>query len=383
MRYRRPVMLLVIVAVFVAACGGSEDTASGGAISTAETDLGTHLVDGAGMTLYASTDDADGVSTCYDACVSTWPPVSGTVTPGAALDAGVFTTAAREDDSTQLVAGTWPLYTFSGDTAPGETNGQGSGDVWFMVAPDGSLIQGDSEPPIEATSEAQVIGNSLGEPVLTDGQGWTLYYFSNDEPGASRCNDPCSATWPPVAGDDQIAASGLDTGLLGPVTRDDGSEQLAYDGRPLYRYVDDVAPGDVNGHGVGDVWFAVAADGSEVALKGVRLGSTDAGEVLVDPEGFTLYTFDNDDEGKSVCNAPCSDTWRPVPADVAIDATSVDPEQFSAIKRDDGREQLALNGRALYRFIDDANPGDAAGQGIGDVWLAVPAGDVEVAEDDG
>ena len=45
-------------------------------------------------------------------------------------------------DVYQLKAGQWPLYTFSGDTAPGQTNGQGTGGSWFVVAPDGSLIKG-------------------------------------------------------------------------------------------------------------------------------------------------------------------------------------------------------------------------------------------------
>ena len=45
----------------------------------------------------------------------------------------------------QLKAGKWPLYLFAGDAGPGETNGQGSGDVWFASAPDGSLIGSGGE----------------------------------------------------------------------------------------------------------------------------------------------------------------------------------------------------------------------------------------------
>jgi predicted lipoprotein with Yx(FWY)xxD motif len=48
-------------------------------------------------------------------------------------------TIERSDGSTQLAVGNWPLYLFSGDAVPGELNGQGSGGVWFAVAPDGSL----------------------------------------------------------------------------------------------------------------------------------------------------------------------------------------------------------------------------------------------------
>jgi predicted lipoprotein with Yx(FWY)xxD motif len=379
-------MLLAILALFIAACGGADEPAestspaAGGGISTANTDLGTVLVDAQGKTLYGFTDDADGSSTCYDACAQTWPPVPGSASPGPNLDANVFTTTQREDGTTQLVAGDWPLYTFSGDAAPGDVNGQGTGGVWFAVAPDGTLIKdagGASESPSQAAATPP---EGIDQPVLTNSQGMTLYYFLNDEPGASNCNEPCSDTWPPVPADEQIDTSGLDPNALAPITRDDGSEQLAYDGRALYTFIDDVAPGDVNGQGVGDVWFAVAIDGSEIGPEGVRIGSTDAGDVLIDADGFTLYTFANDSEGTSNCNDPCQETWPPVPADTPIDTTSVNDGQFDKITREDGSEQLALNGQPLYRFVDDANPGDANGEGVGDVWFAVKAEDVNLAE---
>ena len=392
MRHRRSVLLLAILALFIAACGGAAaetpattaSSAPGGGITTANTELGTVLVDGNGKTLYGFTDDTEGTSTCYDACASTWPHVPGDATPSAGLDAAVFTTAQREDGTTQLVAGEWPLYTFSGDAAPGDVNGQGSGGVWFVVAPDGTLVDGEGGAASEAPPSEQASGaTGLGERVLTDSEGLTLYYFRNDEPGKSNCNDPCSTTWPPVPANEQINTSGLELARLGPITRDDGSEQLAFDGRPLYRFIDDAAPGDVNGQGVGNVWFAAAADGSELGPKGVRIGSTDVGDALIDADSFTLYTFANDAEGKSNCNDPCSETWPPVPGDTAIDTTSVREGQFDVITRDDGSEQLALHGQPLYRFVDDANPGDANGEGVGDVWFAVPADDVRKAEDGG
>jgi predicted lipoprotein with Yx(FWY)xxD motif len=387
MRYRRHLLLLAILAVFVAACGGAEQptqsaspAAGGGGISTANTDLGTVLVDAQGKTLYGFTDDADASSTCFDACADTWPPVPGDVSPGPNLDASVFTTTQREDGTTQLVAGDWPLYTYSGDQAAGDVNGQGSGGVWFAVAPDGTLIKGAGASEAASPAAAATPPEGIEQPVLTNSQGLTLYYFRNDEPGSSACNEPCSDTWPPVPANEQIDASGLDPSALGPITRDDGTEQLAFNGQPLYTFIDDVNPGDVNGQGVGDVWFAVALDGSEVGPEGLRIGSTDAGDVLIDADGFTLYTFDNDSEGTSTCNDPCQETWPPVPAETAIDTSSVKEEQFAAITRQDGSEQLALNGQPLYRFKDDVNPGDANGDGVGDVWFAVPADDVDVAE---
>ena len=54
---------------------------------------------------------------------------------GEGLDAATFTTTERTDGSTQVKAGSWPLYYFAADAAPGDVNGQGQGDVWYVVSP--------------------------------------------------------------------------------------------------------------------------------------------------------------------------------------------------------------------------------------------------------
>ena len=100
------------------------------------------LVDGVGLTLYGFTKDADGTPTCEGGCAEAWPPVivdSDELPAG--LDPAVFSVVERPDGTFQLKAGKWPLYRFAGDAAPGETNGQGSGDVWFVVDPAGGLIK--------------------------------------------------------------------------------------------------------------------------------------------------------------------------------------------------------------------------------------------------
>ncbi len=131
------------------------DTAA--SVSTGSTPLGDALVDGSGLTLYGFTNDVDGIPTCSDGCAQAWPPVivaDGQVPAG--LDAAVFSVVARDDGSMQLVAGQWPLYTFAGDAAPGDVNGQESGGVWFVAAPDGSLIgvaAGAATPNIDSAGE--------------------------------------------------------------------------------------------------------------------------------------------------------------------------------------------------------------------------------------
>jgi predicted lipoprotein with Yx(FWY)xxD motif len=109
-------------------------------VHTGNTSLGAVLVDGNGMTLYGLTKDVNGVSSCTGSCAMVWPPVtvSGPTLP-AGLDAKTFSVSTRPDGSHQLRAGKWPLYRYAGDGAPGDTNGQGSGGVWFVVAPTGQL----------------------------------------------------------------------------------------------------------------------------------------------------------------------------------------------------------------------------------------------------
>ena len=82
-----------------------------------------------------------GEPTCVEGCADAWPPTLLEGEPEVGdLDASVFTVVEHPLGS-QLKAGDWPLYTFSGDTAPGDTNGQGSGGKWFVVAVDGTLIE--------------------------------------------------------------------------------------------------------------------------------------------------------------------------------------------------------------------------------------------------
>ncbi len=110
-------------------------------------------------------------------------------------------------------------------------------------------------------SSVKISQSSLG-PILTDQAGRTLYAFTNDKNGTSSCAGTCIATWPALAGGKAVAASaGARTALLGGTKRAEGTVQATYGAWPLYYYAGDVTPGDVDGQGVDDVWYAVGADG--------------------------------------------------------------------------------------------------------------------------
>jgi predicted lipoprotein with Yx(FWY)xxD motif len=123
--------------------GGVTEPGTSGAVQTGETDLGTILVDAQGLTLYMFGADQNGTSTCYDDCAATWPAltVDGKPKAGADVDASLLSTTERDDGTTQVTYAGLPLYHFASDSAPGDTKGQGIGDIWFVVSPEGDPIR--------------------------------------------------------------------------------------------------------------------------------------------------------------------------------------------------------------------------------------------------
>ena len=89
-----------------------------------------------------------------------------------------------------------------------------------------------------------------GKEVLTGPNGMTLYIFDKDTAGVTNCYDSCAEKWPPLFADDGAKPEGDFT----IVDRTDGTKMWAYKGMPLYYWVDDKAPGDTTGDGVGGVW---------------------------------------------------------------------------------------------------------------------------------
>lgn len=106
----------------------------------AESGLGEILVDGDGNALYLFVPDAQGASACYDGCAEAWPPLIGDVTAGDGVDAGLLGSVARDDGTEQATFNGWPLYYFASDAAPGDTNGQGVNEVWYVLNASGDAI---------------------------------------------------------------------------------------------------------------------------------------------------------------------------------------------------------------------------------------------------
>lgn len=88
-------------------------------------------------------------------------------------------------------------------------------------------------------------GDSAKGKVLTNDKGMTLYVFDKDSGGKSACNGPCAVNWPPL----MASAGAMPMAGYTVITREDGSKQWAYKGRPLYNWKKDKKPGDITGDG--------------------------------------------------------------------------------------------------------------------------------------
>ena len=143
------------------------------------------------------------------------------------------TSVATEDPASTPATGETPGATAAG-TPANRPPGPGAGDTTILV--------GD--------------GGALGQ-ILTTSEGLTLYTFANDEvgSGASACEGACANAWPPLLVQGEPNAPDGVSGELATITRTDGATQVTYNGRPLYRFINDTAPGQTNGHNVAGVWF--------------------------------------------------------------------------------------------------------------------------------
>jgi len=150
---------LVAAALIAAGCGSSGGTggaanAGGGQTHASTTTVKTAKISGAtvltnaqGFTLYRFAPDTPTTSNCNGSCTSFWPPLKGPAS-GSGVK-GTFATITRSDGSIQATFNGHPLYTYKGDTQPGQANGNGvnlNGGVWHEVTVSGSAPASSPSP---------------------------------------------------------------------------------------------------------------------------------------------------------------------------------------------------------------------------------------------
>jgi predicted lipoprotein with Yx(FWY)xxD motif len=327
------------------------------------------LVTANGMTLYMFTKDKKGQSTCTGGCAKFWPPLLGAVPPAPVPGfSGAFGLTSQSGSKQVTYSGS-PLYTFANDKKAGDSKGQGVGGVWWMVLAPASVTAS-----LVKTAPARI---------LVSAQGMTLYIFTLDKKNQSTCTGGCAKFWPPLllspGMQEPVNAAGS-TAVFGVAPLTDGSLQLTFDGAPLYTFIKDKKPGEINGQGVGGTWWTVVLPGklSTSDSTVTSLVTTAATRIMVTASGRTLYVFSPDKKNQSTCTGGCAKFWPPLLISGGTAAPVSVPGiagTFGAAPLAGGARQLSYEGAPLYTFANDKKPGDMHGQGIeGLWWIAAPAG---------
>jgi len=132
-RFKKTTAFLLLVPLMILVMG-SFSMASAAPIKVIPKGADLYLADSNGRTLYYFSKDASGASTCAGQCVERWPVFyTDNIMVPAGMDAKEFGVITRADGKKQSTFRGWPLYYWVGDTAPGQTNGQGANGVWFYV----------------------------------------------------------------------------------------------------------------------------------------------------------------------------------------------------------------------------------------------------------
>lgn len=104
----------------------------------------------------------------------------------------------------------------------------------------------------------------------------------------------------------------------------------------------------------------------------LKLANKDGiGSYLTDAGGKTLYWFTKDTPGQSACAGPCVEKWPIYYRQAVAPPEGLPAADFATINRADGKPQTTFRGYPLYYWVNDANPGDSSGQGVGNVWFVI------------
>jgi predicted lipoprotein with Yx(FWY)xxD motif len=153
----------------------------------------------------------------------------------------------------------------SSSSTGGETTGtttateSGGGDATGATGAGGG---GATKPAVVKVTNTADLGK-----VIVDAEGMTMYDFHKDKGTTSACYGACAEAWPPLlTGGKPTVTGGAEASLVGVTKRKDGTEQVTYDGHPLYGFVEDQKPGETNGNDVdafGAQWYALMPNGEE------------------------------------------------------------------------------------------------------------------------
>ncbi|MBE9668790.1 hypothetical protein [Mucilaginibacter boryungensis] len=227
-----------------------------------------------------------------------------------------------------------------------------------------------NDNPPKVLTGVQLTTNAKFGALLTDNNGFSLYFFSKDAANTSTCIDACAIIWPPFFKENPSIGTGLSATDFAVITRPDGSKQNTYKGWPLYYYSKDAAAGDTNGDAFGNLWAIAKADYTVMfanaqltGLDGVQytdqgVAGTGSSQFITDANGRTLYMFTKDTHNTNTFTKAdlSNNTVWPMAEVTAIGSIPTvlgDKSQFGTITVF-GKAQLVFKGHPLYYFGQDA-----------------------------
>lgn len=209
--------------------------------------------------------------------------------------------------------------------------------------------------------------------ILADPDGLTLYAHEGETTDNLVCEGQCLGDWTPylLENGEEVAAPPEVTEMGGTLTafaRQGNQLQVAYNDMPLYYWKEDRIRGEALGNGHDGTGFAVSVGPTFRIAQHPSFG-----QILVGPNGMTLYTFERDQGDRYECAEGCAQHFPPLVVtgpvqappglEAAADKFERDPDDFHA-----ARQQVMFKGKPLYYSSRDERPGDVRGHGIAGLW---------------
>ena len=246
-----------------------------------------------------------------------------------------------------------------------------------MISLFSACSKNDSDgPDVENKNKGvQITANSQFGSILTDENGKTLYFFSNDTKGSSTCSGNCLATWPVYYSSEASTDVKIDKSLLGEIIREDGSKQSTFKGWPLYYYAGDSQSGQAKGDAVNKIWYVAKPDYLLMVANAQLIGhdgknylgdyteGTGKTIYLTDDKGRTLYAFKPDKFNKNNYTEPdfSNDAIWPIYQKETGSLPSLVGSADIAVISVFGKKQLTYKGWPIYYFGQDQQRGDNKG----------------------
>lgn len=193
-----------------------------------------------GFALYSFDMDTAGVSTCNNACLSTWPALMAS---DGAVATAPFSLVARSSGKLQWALNGMPLYLYSGDTHAGQPTGDGVAGVWHLARSAPVALSNNPSKGVLFIGHGKLLKDTgAADSAHTD---FTLYTFDSDPMGATSCFGSCLSIWPALYAPVDAKAFGDFTVVVRDANT--GVKQWAYKGKPLYFYSGDSQAGNTLG----------------------------------------------------------------------------------------------------------------------------------------